>query len=80
MSIQNPITIGLQSDPLFDLEILQRIADHGWLLPSNRLAPLFNISPRYLNKHQSYIYCGFTASKECYVRSKILWRVLDKKS
>jgi hypothetical protein len=45
MPVQNPITIGLQSDPLFDLEILQRIADHGWLLPSNRLAPLFNISP-----------------------------------
>lgn len=69
------IEFGLFQDPLFDLELLQRISDRKWLLPASRLAPLLGISPAHLNRSQRYCYCGFIATKEVYVQKKALWKV-----
>lgn len=69
------INYGLSQDPLFDLELLQRISDRKWLLPASRLAPLLGISPAHLNRSQKYYYCGFIATKEIYVQKKALWKV-----
>jgi hypothetical protein len=66
---------GLSQDPLFDLEILQRISDNCWLLPAGRLAPLFGISAGYLNKLKIYYFCGFIANKETYAGGRALWKV-----
>jgi hypothetical protein len=74
-TLNQTIEFGLSSDPLFDLEILQRISDNCWLLPASRLAPLFGISSGYLNKLQKYYYCGFIANKETYVGNRALWKV-----
>ena len=54
---QQSLAYGIEQDPLFDLELLQRISDNQWLLPASRLAPLFGISPQYLNSlTQYYLY------------------------
>lgn len=72
---QESLELGLSQDPLFDLELLQRISDRGWLLPTNRLAPILGISPKYLNSYKRYIYCGFTASQEVKAGNKFLWKI-----
>lgn len=69
------LAIACSQDPLFDLELLQRVSNNRWLLPSKRLAPLFGISPKQLNSRHSYCYCGFVATRETYVGSKILWKI-----
>lgn len=69
------LELGLSQDPLFDLEVLQRIADKHWLLPATRLAAIFGITPKYLNSKQTYSYCGFVASKEVCDRNRILWKI-----
>ncbi len=66
---------GLEQDPLFDLELLQRISNNQWLLPAKRLAPLLGISAKYLNTHSKYYYCGFIATKEIYANNKVLWKI-----
>lgn len=72
---QVSMELGLSQDPLFDLELLQRISDRAWLLPSARLAPLLNLSPGYLNQLKQYNYCGFIATKEIYAHNKALWKI-----
>ena len=74
------ISIGREQDPLFDLELLQRISDNGWLLPAVRLAPLFGITSKYLNSKKLYEYCGFVASKEVYSAGRVLWKVTANNS
>jgi hypothetical protein len=74
-AVSESLEIGLSQDPLFDLEVLQRIADNHWLLPAARLAPLLGITPSYLNSKKTYLYCGFMASKEVYASNKALWRI-----
>ena len=78
-TISQGIEQGLFHDPLFDLEILQRISDNSWLLPANRLAPLFGISPAYLSKLKIYYFCGFVANKETYAGGRALWKVSANK-
>jgi hypothetical protein len=77
---ESAIDFGLSQDPLFDLELLQRISDNQWLLPSKRLAPLFGISTKHLNLQKDYCYCGFIASRETYAMGKILWKVTANNS
>ena len=72
---EESLAIALSQDPLFDLELLQRVSNNRWLLPSKRLAPLFGISPKQLNSHKCYCYCGFVATRETYSFGKILWKI-----
>jgi DNA-binding transcriptional MocR family regulator len=72
---EQAIDLGLQQDPLFDLELLQRISDRNYLLPATRLAPIFGISAKYLNSKKQYYYCGFIAIKEVYATGRALWKV-----
>ena len=72
---EQSLEIALAQDPLFDLELLQRVSNNRWLLPSKRLAPLFGISPKQLNSHKCYCYCGFVATRETYSFGKILWKI-----
>lgn len=72
---QQSLVYGLEQDPLFDLELLQRISNNQWLLPAKRLAPLLGISAKYLNTHSKYYYCGFIATKEIYANNKVLWKI-----
>ena len=72
---QQSIEFGLSQDPLFDLEMLQRICNNNWLLPSSRLAPIFRITSKYLNTKTQYYYCGFIAKKEGYASGKVFWRI-----
>ncbi|MDJ0591975.1 MAG: MerR family transcriptional regulator [Pleurocapsa sp. MO_226.B13] len=72
---QQSLAYGMEQDPLFDLELLQRISDNQWLLPASRLAPLFGISPQYLNSLTQYYYCGFIANKEAYAGGRALWKI-----
>lgn len=69
------LAIACSQDPLFDLELLQRVSNNRWLLPSKRLAPLFGISAKQLNCHKCYCYCGFMATREAHVGGKILWKI-----
>jgi hypothetical protein len=64
---EHSLAIALSQDPLIDLELLQRVSNNRWLLPSKRLAPLFGISPKQLNSHKCYCYCGFMATREAHV-------------
>jgi DNA-binding transcriptional MocR family regulator len=74
-SYSQSLAIASEQDPLFDLELLQRISNNRWLLPSKRLAPLFGISAKQLNSRKEYCYCGFMATKEAYAGGKILWKI-----
>ena len=69
------LEVSLQHDPLFDLELLQRVSDRKWLLPANRLAPLFGISAKYLSSKKTYDYCGFVASREIKANNEYLYKV-----
>jgi hypothetical protein len=73
--IQESLELGLSQDPLFDLELLQRISDRAYLLPTSRLAPILGISPKYLSSKKNYCHCGFILNKEAIVGGKILWKV-----
>ena len=72
---QKAIELGLEQDPLFDLEILERIASNKWLIPTQKLALLFNLSRDYLTRKGKYYYCGFLATKKTYVNGHFLWEV-----
>ena len=69
------VELGLSQDPLFDLELLQRISDARWLLPSARLAPLLGITSAHLNTKQQYNYCGFVITRAKKINNKTLWKV-----
>lgn len=72
---EESISFGLAQDPLFDLELLQRISDRSYLLPATRLAPILGITANYLNRQKDYCYCGFTCSKETRAGGRALWKV-----
>lgn len=72
---QESLELGLSQDPLFDLEILQRISNNQWLLPAARIAPLLGLTPKYLNTMRTYEYCGFYLNKEAYCGGRSLWKV-----
>jgi hypothetical protein len=72
---QESLELGLSQDPLFDLQILQRISDNHWLLPASRLAPILNLTAKYLNTMKHYEYCGFFLNKEVYSGGRSLWKV-----
>lgn len=74
------INYGLRTDPLFDLDLLQRISDRNYLLPTNRLAPILDLSPKYLSSKREYCYCGFVATKEIYAHGKALWKITANNS
>ena len=69
------LEFGLAQDPLFELEVLQRIKNNNWLLPTDKIAALLNLSPGYLSSLDFYIYCGFVAIKELKTNNKNMWRV-----
>ena len=77
---KNSILEASTQDPLFDLELLQRISDNKWMLPAARLAPIFKIGPKYLSSLSQYYYCGFIAIKEVYAGGKALWKVESNNS
>ncbi len=77
---EESISFGLAQDPLFDLELLQRISDRHYLLPATRLAPIFGITAKYLNRQTKYYYCGFIAIKEVYASNKALWKIESNNS
>ena len=77
---EESLAIALAQDPLFDLELLQRVSNNRWLLPSKRLALLFGISAKQLNCHKCYCYCGFMATKEAHVNGRILWKITANNS
>jgi len=64
------------SDPVQDLETLQRIADRGWRLPTARIAAIIGRSPKTLARHQSLDHCGFTIRRAGKQGSQLLWEVL----
>jgi hypothetical protein len=74
------LRFGLTQDPLFDLELLQRISDRAYLLPTSRLAPILGISSKYLSRKKKYCHCGFIVSKEAIVAGKTLWKVSSNNS
>jgi hypothetical protein len=63
------------ADPLADLEVLQRLADHGWLIPTSRLAAIVGLSPSTLSGHKEFSYCGFTISKAGKQGNQTAWKV-----
>lgn len=68
----------LKIDPFYDLELLQRIVDNKWLLPTKRLAAIINIHPSTLVREDSYKYCGYLITKTSHVGDKNgswLWSV-----
>lgn len=77
---QESLELGLSQDPLFDLELLQRISDRSYLLPAKRLAPIIGISPKHLNSFRVYYYCGFVCNKETMASGKYLWKVASNNS
>ena len=74
------LNAGLSADPLYDLEILQRISDNRWLLPTNRLAPILGLSPAYLSSLSRHEYCGFIITKEVYSKGRALWAIAANNS
>ena len=73
-SIQNQLAI----DPFYDLELLQRLVDNRWLLPTKRLAAIINISPSTLVRENNYKYCGYLIIRTNHVGDKNgswLWSV-----
>lgn len=72
---QESIEFGFRGDPLFDLELLQRISDRAYLLPATRLAPIVGLSPKYLNCKKIHHHCGFILTREVNVGAKYLWKV-----
>jgi hypothetical protein len=63
------------ADPLADLELLQRLADHGWLIPTSRLAAIVGLSPGTLSGRFEFSYCGFTISKAGKQGNQTAWKV-----
>ncbi len=62
-------------DPLYDLDLLSRIADNNYLLPTSRLAPILNLSPQYLCTLKSYFYCGFIIKPKTKENGRVYWQV-----
>jgi hypothetical protein len=62
------------ADPLADLELLQRLADHGWLIPTLRLAAIVGLSPGTLSGRFEFSYCGFTISKAGKQGNQTAWK------
>ena len=69
------IESALDIDPLADLEILQRISDNKWLLPTKRLAKILQVSAKTLSSNGRYNYCGFICTKELSAHGTYLWKI-----
>lgn len=65
----------LKIDPFYDLELLQRLVDNEWLLPTKRLAAIININPKTLVRHDIYEYCGYSCMKIALNPSSFVWKV-----
>lgn len=65
----------LNIDPFYDLELLQRIVENGWLLPTTRLAAIIDVKPKTLIKKDRYLHCGYICTKIGQNRGSYLWRV-----
>jgi hypothetical protein len=63
------------ADPLADLELLQRLADHGWLIPTSRLTAIVGLSPGTLSGRFEFSYCGFTIRKAGKQGNQTAWKV-----
>jgi hypothetical protein len=77
---QESLELGLSQDPLFDLELLQRISDRHYLMPAQRLAPILGLKPSTLLKKKTHCHCGFICTKEAIVGGKMLWKVSSNRS
>ena len=78
VAIETAAKIGQEqssSDPLADLELLQRLADHGWLIPTSRLAAIVGLSPSTLSGRKEFNYSGFTISKAGKQGNQTAWKV-----
>lgn len=62
-------------DPFYDLELLQRLVDNEWLLPTSRLAAIINVNPKTLIKYDVYEYCGYDCLKIASNPSSFVWKV-----
>lgn len=65
----------LNIDPLYDLELLQRLVDNNWLLPTKRLAAIIDVNPKTLTQSDCYSYCGFNCLKVANRTRKLLWKI-----
>ena len=64
-------------DPLADLEMLQRIADNKWCLPTKRLAAIIGIRPQTLLANSPYNHCGFVCVKYYPCNGTYLWKITN---
>ncbi len=62
-------------DPFIDLILLQKIAEMGWLLDTQRLAVILGISRDSLRKKKIYSHCGFVCIKAGKQRGNSVWSV-----
>lgn len=65
----------LPLNPFYDLEMLQKVVDNNYLLPTSRIAPLIDLSCGYLIKQKSYFYCGFIITQQLKANNQIYWKV-----
>jgi len=63
------------TDSLEDLETLQRIADNGWLIPTQRLAKIIDRAPSTLARKPEVNYCGFRLIRAQQEGNQNLWQV-----
>ena len=77
LSVAPPIK-NFSLDPLYDLDLLQRIADNNYLLPTNRIAPIIGLSSNYLLRQSSYFYCGFLIQRQAKKNNQIYWNVYSQ--
>ena len=66
-------------DPIQDLtqrlDLLEKAATHGWLLPTSELATAVGLSRRSLGKHRRFDQYGFVFTKAGHHGAETAWRV-----
>lgn len=67
--------LGSHSQGLQVYRDLEDAADHGWLIPTRMVAPLFGIHPSSLSGKQSFTRRGFTVTRVRKEGNEVLWRV-----
>ena len=68
------VDFNINEDPLFDLELLERVYNNHWTLTSKKLAAILDITPKTLNTYIQYYHCGFIATRMSFGK-KIFWKL-----
>lgn len=66
---------GVEANPLFVCEILEKLCDKGWMPPTKALAQIIGVCESTLRYNSPYVYWGFVCTSVIQANGRYLWQI-----